>query len=232
VTVLTLEESALEKKIKDFRIRLSVRLEQIIPLLDGFKLLEALQRAGYMPLIPPQHRPLAHGVNLRFEGLIARKGENVVDGNTDRGVLGVEGPSFESVVKCFEELRNLVNEDLGFDIEEVALFYEVIAQFSIETLINPLETIRKAYGDSGLITTISNIIGQETSLFSFRFVPRGRTPNQVEWFDIIIEPDLIKPTNIYTVYAIYRSADRSKINKIGNELVSKLLRFIDEIEKQ
>lgn len=219
------------RRLRDFRIRLSVRLDQIIPLLDGFKLLEVLQRAGYMILAPPQRRPLVRGTGLGFTGTIAQKGENVIDGNTDRGILGVEGPSFESVNQGFEELRKITNEGLGFDIEEVARFYEVIEQFDVEALKNPLEIMIKAYGDSGILKMINNILEQETSLFSFRFVPRGKTPHQEEWFDITIEPDLITPTTVYAVNAVYRSADRLKVETFGSELLSKILRFINEIEK-
>jgi len=221
-----------ERKFKDVRIRLSVRLNQIIFPIDGFELIDAFRRGGYILLTsPPPLRPLARGAMLEFRGPIAQKGENIIDGNSDRGFLGVEGPSYESAIRGFNELKELIKGNFGIDFDEGARFYEIIAKFDVDTVKNPLEAVSRVFGDNGLMATIDNILEQETSIFSLRFTPKGRIPNQEEWFDITIEPDLIKPTTTYAILLIYRGADRSKVEKFGEGLESKILRLIDEIER-
>jgi len=229
--VTTDETLTPERKLEDVRIRLSVRLNYIIFPIDGFKLIDAFRRAGYVLLTPPPPRPIVRGAMLEFRGPIAQKGENIIDGNFDRGFLGVEGSSYESAIRGFDELGELIKGNFGIDLDEGARFYEIIAKFDVDSVKNPLEAVGRVCGDDGLMAAINNILEQETSIFSVRFTPKGRVPNHEEWFDITIEPDLIKPTTTYAILVIYRSADRSKVEKFGEGLDSKILRLIDEIER-
>jgi len=75
------------------------------------------------------------------------------------------------------------------------------------------------------------ILGEATSGFTLKLVPQLRTPNQSEWFEIMIEPDVVKPTSIYRISVVYRSKDKSKVEKFTQDMMQILMGIIDIIER-
>ena len=55
-------------------------------------------------------------------------------------------------------------------------------------------------------------------------------PNQEEWLDITIEPDLIKPDSTYNIAVIFRSSQKKKVQQFGKDLETRLSKTIGAIE--
>ena len=218
------------KKLLNANVRASIRCNYIFFPVEGWDLLTTLAKAGYTLLVPSLSKP-PRGVKIGFTGGLARKAENTIDGNDGRGFLGVSGPSFASAMHGLEELLNLIKTNIGIDLTEQARFYEVIGHFDIETDKNPLERLGRTIANDEVSKAFNLLFGYSPSLFSLRLVPQGKVPNQEEWFDITIEPDLIRTMSRYNVTVVFRSADKSKADAFGHDLEAKILSLIDAIEK-
>ncbi|MCP8316889.1 MAG: hypothetical protein H3Z51_08540 [archaeon] len=95
---------------------------------------------------------------------------------------------------------------------------------------NPLESISDMFQRNYLVSNIGKILEQDLSMFTLRFVTRGKVPNQDEWFDITIEPDILMPTQRYAISIVFRSKDKSVVERFGEKLESNLLKIIETIE--
>lgn len=226
----TLTKTETKRKIKNTSFRLSIRMTSVLPPIDTVEFIELLIRNGYTHTAPPPPSRHQRGVRFTFTGPIAQKGDIVIDVNDDRGVIGVSSPSPTSTVQGFNEVLRLAKTNLKVDPESMAAFYEFIGQCEVETRLNPLETIGQISEKVKAIEEFSKVIGEDTSLFSLRLAPKGEIPNQTEWFDITIEPHLIHTTSIYTISVVYRSKDKSKVQKFVDEFLVNIAKILDIIE--
>jgi len=222
--------SATSRTFRNLQVRFSVRLNYVLFPIDGFELSELLSKSGYIRA-PMPSRPTQHRVTLGFTGPIAQKGGNLIDGDSSRGIFGVTGPSFSSVASTFDELITLIKNEVKIDIKEGVGFYEIIATLDLESVNNPLQKIAQIFENTEFINKAKSILNEDVSVFSFKFAKKGKIPNQEEWFDITIEPDLIKPLTTYKISIVYRSAEEITVRKFGEALESNISKLIDEIEK-
>lgn len=214
-------------RLQTLRFRFSLRLNDVLFPIDAGELAYALTEAGYAtPKIPPAKARIRVG----FGGEIARKNGIVIDGNSDRGVLGVTAKSYDSAIKGYNELKTIINNKLKINLEERSRFFEIIAEYNFESLKNPLESIYKAFSGTRVLKNINGIFEQETSIYSVKFVSKGRVPNQEEWLDVTIEPNLIKPDSVYDLIVIFRSRQKTKVETFGKELETRLHKVVDAIE--
>lgn len=218
---------ASSEKLSVLRFRFSTRLNDVLFPIDGRELADALAKAGYS--IPPKLPPARARATIRFTGEIARKNGVIVDGNSDRGVLGVTAKSWDSAINSYNELSSIIQSDLDINIDERSRFFEIIAEYKIESPKNPLKSIGNIFSKNRIIKNVNDIFEQKTSMYSLRFTPQEKIPNQEEWLDITIEPDLTKPTSIYNVSVIFRSVEKEKVLNFGKALQTRLLKLIDAI---
>jgi hypothetical protein len=169
-------------------------------------------------------------VQFSFTGPIARKGDVILDVNDERGILGVASPLPASAIQGFNEVLQLIKANLKVDPEIMAGFYELIGQCEVESKINPITKFGQISEKIKIMEEFSKVIGKDASLFSLRLVPKGEIPNQAEWFDITIEPHLVHPTSIYNISVVYRSLDKSKVQKFTEEFFAKVTEILDVIE--
>jgi len=203
------------EQVKVLRFRFSTRLNDVIFPIDGRELVDALQKEGYTIVgqVPPARaRSIIH-----FRGELARKNGIAIDGVSETGVLGVTAQSFEAAIKGYDELASIAR-DLRVDIDERSRFFEIIAEYEIESPKNPLESISRSFSDHRIATDLGDIFGQKTAMYSLRLVTAGRIPNQEEWLDVTIEPNLIKPTSTFSVSVVFRSKDKQQVLNFGETL--------------
>jgi len=216
------------RRLQTLSFRFSLRLNDVLFPIDARELADALTEAGYAT--PPQIPPAKARMRIGFGGEIARKNGTVIDGNSDRGVLGVTAKSYDSASKCYDELKAIINDNLKINIEERSRFFEIIAEYKFESVKNPLESISKEFSETRILKDISDIFEHKTSMYSLRLASEGKIPNQEEWLDITIEPDIIKPDSIYNITVIFRSRQKTKVENFGKELEARLQKVIDAIE--
>jgi hypothetical protein len=215
-------------KFRTLRFRFSLRLSDVLFPVDGRELADALAHVGYS--IQPGIPPARARVRVSFAGEIARKNGITIDGNSDRGILGVTAKSYDSAMAVYEELRAILSNELKINIEERSRFFEIIAEYKFDSVKNPLASISKAFGGTRTLKDISDIFSHKTSMYSLRLVSKGKVPNQEEWLDITIEPDLIKPDSTYNIAVIFRSSQKKIVEQFGKELETRLSKAIDTIE--
>jgi len=224
------QEDKQQRNFKNLSIRFSIRFNFLLFPFNIVELVEQLAKAGYTLTIPPPPKITAKNIRLSAKGNIAQKGDAIIDLDDERGVLGSTSSSPVFTLESFNEVLQLIEDNLDVDLDEVAAFYELIAHVSIETDKNPLEKMEQISEKSKHIKQFDKILHENISDYTLRLVPRGRVPNQTEWFDITIEPDVIKATSNYRVSVIYRSKDKAKVQNFTQDLIQNLTSIIDIIE--
>jgi len=219
-----------QRTFKNMSIRFSIRMSCVLAPFDTAELIDLLMRAGYTRIAPQTPMGRQPGIRFTFTGSIARKGEIIIDVNDERGVLGATSPLPALTIQGLNELLQIVKTNLKADPESMAAFYELIGHVEVETQLNPLEKIGQVFEKSKAIEEFSKILGEDVSLFSLRLAPKGEIPNQTEWFDITIEPHLIQTTSTYSIAAVYRSRDKSKVQKFTEEFLSRITEILNVIE--
>jgi hypothetical protein len=224
-----IEEAKKQKNFKNARMRFSIRVNYIFFPFHTVELIDTLLKSGYAPTTPPPPPAPPRGVRFSITGTIARKGEVIIDVNDDRGVLSASASSPKTAIDGLDEVLGLIKTNFKVDLGEMASFYELIGHIEVETDQNPIEKIGHIMKENRFIREFGQILGEDVSLFTLRLSPIGKVPNQTEWFDITIEPDVIK-TSIYNIEAVCRSNDKSKVQKFTEELIPKISKIIDAIE--
>jgi hypothetical protein len=167
---------------------------------------------------------------VAFEGDIARKGDAMVYIDTSNGILGVRGKSNNECISVIDDAIKALRTDLEFDIHSQMKFYEVVANYKIKTQSHPTQTISKTVEKLPLFSKFTEIMGEETGLFSLRLSPKKHVPNSKNWFDIAIEQDVLS-SDFYRVGVVYRNPNENKTRDFGSsieEIISKLIRSMEE----
>jgi len=217
-----------QDKFRMLSFRISTRQKSVFFPIDGRDLIEAARKIGYSVTTTPLPQ-IARG-RLSFEGNFAQKGEVILDLNTERCILGVSAKSYDIAIKAFDELCSSVLNEFNVDLAEGSRFYEIMSEIKYNSMKNPLESISDMFQRNYLVSNIGKILEQDLSMFTLRFVTRGKVPNQDEWFDITIEPDILMPTQRYAISIVFRSKDKSVVERFGEKLESNLLKIIETIE--
>lgn len=215
--------------LKDASIRFSIRFNYVLFPFDTGELISILTKYGYAPAAPPPPLAPSRGIRFAMTGTIARKGGMTIDINDDRGILAATAPSSTLAISGLNEVLQLIRTNLNVDLEKQASFYELIGHGAFETDKNPLETIGKITKGNKVIEKLSEVLGEDVSLWTLKLASRGHVPNQVEWFDLTIEPDLMR-SSTYNVSAVFRSQDKSRVQKFTEEFTSNIPNLIDAIE--
>jgi hypothetical protein len=224
------QEEKQQRNFKNLTFRFSIRFNYLLFPFYIEDLLGQMAKTGYTLTVPPPPKIPAKGIRLGGKGKIAQKGDVEIDVNDEKGVLGATSSSPALAMRSLNEMLQLIKDNLGVDLDERAAFYELIGGFDVETDKNPLERIGQISEKSRHFGQFNKILGENISNYTLRLVPRGRIPNQTEWFEIKIEPDVIKPTSDYVVSVIYRSKDKSAVERFTQDLTQKMTSIIDIIE--
>lgn len=206
-----------------------VRLAYVMFPLEFRELMDVLAKNGYELLRLPGPLP-PRPIQLAYSGEFARKDEYIVRIDSGEGLVGITCTRpIEVAFGAFGELTKVIKEGLGIDLNENVRYYEVVAHYNINTGKKPFQEIDRVIEGNSYFTMFDGILGEPTSLFSIRLAPKGKVPNQEEWFDISIEPNILKP-QIYHAGVIFRSPDRERIISSVNNLEKRLISLVKVIE--
>ena len=215
-----------QPKIITQEARYSVHLGYVILPIDFRDLRNSLTKNGYELASVTEIPPLPSRV--RFGGEIARKGEIRVAVDSDSGEIVVIGRSLSDVFSSFEGLATLISSELEVNLHENVRFYQVVVHYKFATGSLPYNEIPKTENKS-YVERFGKILGEPVSMFSLRLAPKEATPNQDNWFDIAIEPDIINK-KLYHVGVVFRNPSREKTEAFVKSLEDNLTKLIGEIE--
>ena len=216
--------------LKPLRLRLSFRTDFIIFPIDYGDLRDSLVKHGYVPIAPPPTTQ-AVGVRLGAIGQIARKGDNSITFDPDRQIIGVDGVLTTEVIQVFDDLEQILIEELKIDLPNSVRFFETLSEYRLITNKNPRNVFDKFPMMTDILDRISTVIGVDVSPFGFRVGSRGVVPNQEEWMDIRIEPVVVRADSEYYIYPVYRSRDKEKVKKFLVSLEDILLKIVGILEE-
>jgi hypothetical protein len=210
-------------------IGVSVRLDYILFPIKWEAFREALASNGFsieVPRVP--HLPI--GADIAVTGPIARKQNVVISLDSERQMISAEGKSLTDTLSVFSEIEKIVENVLRIEVTSKARFYEVLANYEAETGKNPLEQISNIELPKRIVTGFEEILGTPVSPYTLRLSPAGQVPNQEDWFDIRIEPLVIRATDTYLVNVIYRNKDKSKFLEFTSHTEEKIKSMLRTIE--
>lgn len=164
---------------------------------------------------------------------VARKGDNEVLYNPDKGHLGIIGLNFKEVNDDFEILESAIISELG--IEKSAIkSAELISSNRIYSINAPLEVISR-FLESANFSKFKEVLGEDVDIkpFTVRMYINTEISGSINtlsnWADLTIEPFIPNP-KYYHVRLIYRNTDNDKVKEVAKKLDKIILNSIRLIE--
>jgi len=209
-------------------VRLSLRTDYIFYPIDSDDFAKAVERYGYELKSPPQ---TMSPIRLEIPGQLAEKEGNNVILDTNRQILGVEGDDPNKIIEIFNELEEIIRNELKIDFSDSIKFYETIIDYHIYSPNNPRKIIEKIYEESNYSKVFSSIVKKDVSPFTIRYASRGISPDSPEWMDFRIEPFVRRANKVYAFNLVYRSEDGAEVKKTLQSIQEIMEKMIIEIEK-
>jgi len=209
-------------------VSMTVGLSSLIFPIEFSDLTQALRSKQYDILV--NLPPAGIGRRVGGTGIIAKKGGVSVVADSERRFVGVDGKSPKDALSSFEQLTQILKDELWVDVHAQGTYYEVIMRLTVLSRGNPTAAIAKFYNNLEGIKTLESIIGEPTCLFTIRLVPKDKLPGGSDWFDIRLEPDVSRPERAIVVEIVYRKTSYSHVKEFINTVDQKLEAILDELE--
>lgn len=168
---------------------------------------------------------------------VARKGDNEVLYNPDKGHLGIIGLNFKEVNDDFEILESTIKSELGIEksaIKSAIKSAELISSNRVYSKNAPLEVISK-FLESANFSKFKEVFGEDADIkpFTVRMYINTEISGSINtlsnWADLTIEPFIPNP-KYYLVRLIYRDTDNDKVKEIAKKVDNIILDSIRLIE--
>jgi len=211
---------------RPIRIRLSLKTDYIFYPIDSDDLAKAIGPQGFEVKSAPQ---IMGPLRLEIPGHLAEKEGNNVILNTNQQILGVEGDNPESIIEVFEEIENIIQNQLLIDYSESIKFYETIIDYHILSPNDPREIIENIYENTELADNISAIVGEDVFPFTLRYASGG-SPDSAHWMDIRIEPFVRRSNKIYAFNLIFRSENGEDVKLTLKSIEDIMEKMVTELE--
>ncbi len=216
-------------KIEPLSFSFSITTTDLFFPVDIRDLRPTLARNGYeltrlpTPLAPRQLR-------IGGGGVIARKGGFSLNFDAENRSLGLSGDSSDNIIKAFDELTAMVRNELKTDLASHVRYYEILGYYRVFTSKIPSEQFSAVSEGVELFETIAEIVGTSVSTFGIRVVPKGGLPNNDDWFDISVEPEIIQPDR-YFCGVVCRNKNRNIVEQWASNDKKYLNQIIGALEK-
>lgn len=209
-------------------VRLTVSLRPVIFPLDFAALAQVLKNKQYE--LTAELPPPGLGRRVGGAGTIAKKGEVSVIADSDRRFIGIDGMSAKEVLSSFEQLTQILGDELWVDVRAEARYYEVVIRMHVLASGNPTAAIGRFFQNFEGLGDLESIMQESASLFTIRLVPKGKLPSGEEWFDIRLEPDVARPESAYAVEVVYRKSDYKNVTSFFGTIEQKIDSILDKLE--
>jgi len=183
--------------------------------IDLYEVAEVLRGLGYTVTapLPPTRR---FKVSIGGSGSIARKGNVVVDVNSDMMVIGVLAPEPEECISEFVMIEKAITSRIEA-LKEV-YFYELLAEIEVKSDVKPMEFMKKVSSRNVIVEELSKALGEPLFVFGYRLAREGTSPEESEWVDIEVIPSPARPRSSLYIAIVYRSKEREKVLEKGKNI--------------
>lgn len=209
-------------------VRVTVSLNPVIFPLDFADLAQALKSREYDVTV--EFPPAGVGRRVGGGGTIAKRGDISVVADSDRRFIGIDGRSPKAVLSSFEELTQILKDELWVDVGAQAAYYEVTMRLHVLARQSPTAAIGRFFQKLDGVQFLESIMGEPASLFTIRLVPKGKLPGDKEWFDIRIEPDTTRPEKAFAIEVVYRKASYGHVEGFVDSIDHKINAVLDKLE--
>jgi hypothetical protein len=210
-------------------LSLAVKYHSVLFPFDVYPFLRELSQQGF--ILPEPLEPVPLSSRFEVSGIVGRKEDIAVRLDTSRQVLGVYASSVNAALAGMDTLEALLKNELAFDSPGWAQYYEFLADLTIRTKKNPLESWQTHFAHTSIIEKFSEVLGGSVFPFGIRLAIVGETPNQVNWFDMRIEPSIQSATSHHFVEVIFRRSDRDKVIAFVRRFENILSQLFAQIEQ-
>jgi hypothetical protein len=191
-------------------------------------LINVLEKEGYTI-----HKPLSEEFGkFRVEDkrIASGKGFNILyDPNV--AALFLASESSDDFYSEFEKINEIINSDLGIDMDDILRSYELIIDAKIKTKVNPQKAI-DAYCNNCKSNVFDNVIKKQSKNFSINIVQKDETPNNPVWHDLLIRP-LSK--RHYFFKLVYRRKDLESFKQVAGRIedfMNEIFRILTKLENE
>jgi len=198
---------------------------QLYPILSS-ELFDALQKLGYeiSSNVPP-YLPVGR---ISGKGDIAHKGKIVVRINSDSQQLLVVGPSIKDVKDHFNEILNMFLEDYNFDLAKRLNHYMYTGEYIYYTDKSAYQTLSGKF-ELSRSDRVSEIIGDEVSLYALNLAGSDLRVNSKNWYDIHIRPSYERD-DAYIIKVVYRNESKDKTDEYLANIEDRIIELINYVE--
>lgn len=207
-------------------LRLVERFKNVLYPIDLPMLLRLLPNIGYVV-----SKKILKGVLEPGESL-AMKGNVELTLNQDNKTIGVVGREVSEVVDGFSELRSFWLDQLHPSPSAETHYIELGGEAIVRSLKNPVEVFTGFWAQSARVQQLSKTVGFDVVNFGLTLVPQNVDPNNTDWFNLRIQPQVISSANHYYINIVWRNKNiettLDKFRKV-NETISAVIR---EVEKR
>ena len=144
---------------------------------------------------------------LKSENIILAEFDGVeVKFNMSTMALNFVGDNPEIVRKAFEDCIGSI-EDIGWDLNQVFLFFELAIKATLKTDNNPIVVIKNSSKiNLEQFEGINNI-----AVSAIKVTSEGKDPSNKNWFNLVIEPKLVSPTTRYSIGVLFRHESKDEM---------------------
>ena len=211
-------------------LSVSVRYKAPLFPFDEYPFIEMIKKHGFLLADKIEQPPL--GTKLSVKGTVARKGDVLLSMESDRQILAIHAPEPKKALEEFRDLERLLEKELGFSGSRYVYFYELLASLSLKAKRNPLEIWSSYSSQSPKVEKFSKVLGKSASHFGIRLSPQDLEPNQQNWFDIKIRPDLPEATRQHYVEIVYRNGTWDEVANFTKDLDQRINQLVEIVEEQ
>jgi hypothetical protein len=208
-----------EKKFDVLDIRLGIKLNYVIPVINFGEFAYALIQSNYKV---EQNQT----VKELFAG---QKGTTEIYLDGLKGVFGAHSMTVENAVTTVKEMMAITNKTFDLTIEEFVSFYEFEMTGNYKAGSNTYKMLSKLYQDSAHIKQINHILGGDYSQVSIKIAPSARTINDLEWQEMTIEPKVNSNGNIFYTRLLVRSQDMTTVASAARKFEENVTNLIEQV---
>jgi hypothetical protein len=207
-----------------------VRTDFVLFPLDTQDFLSALSKAGY-GITPRRDIPQPPiGAKIDISGVLARKGQVVVNVDTNSQTIAAQGPSPWEVAAIFDELDRILNTELSINTRENSKFFECSSSYNIIPTNSPMRSMSKIDRPE-LNSKFASILDQDITNYSLHICSPAKTVNQPNWFDMEIRPVGNKSDTTYELFSVFRKTEKTVVSNFLHSIEEKIRNIIRTIDQ-